>query len=128
MPSRIPREDACYVGGAMPTLVLYSAEPVVQLPKFELVAGRPSTCTGWEFVPGLTFSIVDGPGTFGLLVDGITHPDEADERFDWLGAVDRAGGAVVVVVDPRSTTHDWASLAESGRARGGFVPVIRRSG
>ncbi|WP_327586606.1 hypothetical protein OHA25_06045 [Nonomuraea sp. NBC_00507] len=128
MPSCVPREDARYFGGALPTLVLYSAEPIVQLPTFRLVSGRPSTCVGWEFIPGVTFSMVEGPGRFRLMVEGITHRDEADERFAWLCAVDRAGGAVVAAVDGHNETFSWAALAESGRARGGYMPVIRRSG
>jgi hypothetical protein len=109
-------------------LVVCSAEPIVQLPRFRLVSGRPATCTGWEFIPGVTFSMIEGPGRFRLMVEGITHEDEADARFAWLGAVERAGGAVVAVVDSHSETYSWASLAESGQARGGYVPVIRRSG
>jgi hypothetical protein len=109
-------------------MILYSAEPVVQLPRFRLVSGRPSTCAGWEFVPGVTFSMVEGPGRFLLMVEGITHRDEAEERFAWLGAVDRAGGAVVVVIDSHGSAPEWAALAEEGRARGGYMPVVRRSG
>ncbi|MGP3960894.1 hypothetical protein ACTWPT_33285 [Nonomuraea sp. 3N208] len=75
----------------------------------------------------MTFSMIEGPGRFRLMVEGITHGDEADARFAWLGAVDRAGGAVVAVVDAHSETYSWVTLADSGRARGGYVPVIRRS-
>ncbi|WP_211370756.1 hypothetical protein, partial [Nonomuraea turkmeniaca] len=112
MPSCVPREDARYFGGAIPTLVLHSAEPIVQLPRFRLVHGRPSTCAGWEFIPGVTFSMVEGPGRFLLMVEGITHRDEVDERFAWLNAVDRAGGAVVAVVGAHSETYSWIALAE----------------
>lgn len=128
MPSCVAREDARHVDGVIPTLLLYSAEPVVQLPRFRLVSGRPHTCAGWELTPGVTFSMVRGPGRFRLMVEGIAHRDEADERFAWLSAVDRAGGAVVAVVGSRSPRCDWAALEEGGRARGGYIPVIRRSG
>lgn len=93
-----------------------------------MVSGRPSTCSGWEFIPGVTFSLLQGPGRFRLMVEGITHRDEADERFAWLSAVDHAGGAVVVVADSCSGTCEWVALADSGRARGGYMPVLRHSG
>ncbi len=102
----------------------------MQLPSFRLLpGGRPSTCSGWELIPGVTFSMVEGPGRFRLMVEGITHRDEVDERFAWLSAVDRAGGAVVVVIHSLDTpyAYEWGALAESGRARGGYMPVIRRS-
>ncbi|QYC37797.1 hypothetical protein Nocox_00805 [Nonomuraea coxensis DSM 45129] len=110
-------------------MVLLSAGPVVQLPRFRLVGdGRPATCSGYVLTPGVTFSLVEGPGRFRLMVEGITHHDEADGRFAWLRQVERAGGAVVAVVDRRGVPHDWAGLAASGRARGGYVPIVRRAG
>ncbi|MFJ2034243.1 hypothetical protein [Streptosporangium sp. NPDC087985] len=128
MPSRIPREDARYLGGTVPMLVLVSAAPVEQLPVFQLDAGRPLPCGGWQFLAGLAVSVVDGPGDSGILVEGIAHPDEAEERFAWMGAVDHAGGAVVLVVDSHSPVYDWDVLASSGKAQGGFVSAIQRSG
>ncbi|MEV4291789.1 hypothetical protein AB0K40_40325 [Nonomuraea bangladeshensis] len=127
MPACVPREDACCLGGAVPTMVLRAAAPVVQLPRFRLVGdGRPATCSGFVLTPGVTFALVEGPGRFRLLVEGITHLDEADGRFAWLGHVERAGGAVIAVVDRRDVAHDWAGLAADGRARGGYVPIVRR--
>ncbi|MBF8189440.1 hypothetical protein ITP53_27630 [Nonomuraea sp. K274] len=128
MPSCVPREDARYLGSPRPTLALYSRQPILQLPRFRFVSGRPSVCTGWEFVPGVTFTILKSPGKFSLLVEGITHPDETDERFAWLNAVDRAGGAVVLAVNTLGLTCDWESLTSSPDVRGGFIPIIRRSG
>ena len=55
-------------------------------------------------------------------------PEEAEERFAWLEAVDRAGGAVVLVIDSRSAADDWAVMAEGGKALGGFVPAVQRDG
>ncbi|MEV5557220.1 hypothetical protein AB0L44_26490 [Nonomuraea wenchangensis] len=129
MPACIPREDALLLGGAVPTMVLRAAEPVVQLPRFRLTGnGRPATCSGCVLTPGVTFSLVEGPGRFRLLVEGITHHDEADGRFAWLGHVERAGGAVIAVVGRWDAAYDWAGLAAGGRARGGYVPIVRRAG
>ncbi|MGW2146732.1 hypothetical protein ACWCOT_20675 [Nonomuraea bangladeshensis] len=109
-------------------MVLRAAAPVVQLPRFRLVGdGRPATCSGFVLTPGVTFALVEGPGRFRLLVEGITHLDEADGRFAWLGHVERAGGAVIAVVDRRDVAHDWAGLAADGRVRGGYVPIVRRA-
>ncbi|MGW0807146.1 hypothetical protein [Nonomuraea sp. NPDC002799] len=127
MPSRVPREHVRHLGGAIPTLVLYSAEPIVQFPIFRLSTGRPAVCTGWTFRAGLTVSIINGPGTFELLVDGISEPDEVDMGLAWSNAVERAGGAVVMVVDRRCMTFDWTAAAGTGRVRGGFVPAMRKS-
>ncbi|MCK2214429.1 hypothetical protein MF672_011595 [Actinomadura sp. ATCC 31491] len=127
MPSWIPREDVRCFGGALPAMVLYSPEPVVQLPRFRLVGnGRPAACPGYEITPGVTFCLIEGPGRFRLMVEGIGHRDEADGRFAWLGFVARAGGAVVAVVDKRFPTCDFTIMAGEGRARGGYVPVVRR--
>ncbi|MEW9555960.1 hypothetical protein [Nonomuraea sp. NPDC050783] len=129
MPSWIPREDARCFGGALPSLVLYSAEPVVQLPRFRLVGGgRPAVCSGYAFTPGVTFCMIEGPGRFRLMVEGITHRDEADDRFVWLGLVERAGGVVLAVVDSRDPARGWAELAQDERVRGGYVAIHRRSG
>jgi hypothetical protein len=62
-----------------------------------------------------------------MLIEGITRPDEAEERFAWLSAVDRAGGAVVLVVDSHDPPYVWATLAGDGKARGGFVPAVQRA-
>ncbi|MEU6713813.1 hypothetical protein ABZ897_20255 [Nonomuraea sp. NPDC046802] len=128
MPSHIPREHARHLHGAIPTLVLYSAEPIVQLPLFRLFGSRPATCVGWEFVSGLTASMINGPGRFELLVEGVSHPDELDEALAWNASVERAGGAAVLVVDARCMTFDWAVAADGGRARGGFVRTSKRAG
>ncbi|GAA3440765.1 hypothetical protein [Planomonospora venezuelensis] len=128
MPLYIPRENTGYLGGAVPTLVLVSTDPVEKLPVFQLDAGRPLPCDGWCILAGLTASVVDGPDDAGIFVDGMTSPEEAEERFAWLEAVDRAGGAVVLVVDSHSTVDDWAALAAGGKAQGGFVPAVQRTG
>ncbi|MGW3351626.1 hypothetical protein ACWDA3_50730 [Nonomuraea rubra] len=126
MPSLISRENAFHLNGSRPTLVLVSAEPVEQLPVFELGSGEPSVCPGWQLVAGLAVSVVDGPGEAGFLVDGLVSPDRVEERFTWLRAVDRAGGAVVAVVGSREQAQDWVTVAGAGGVRGGFVPLAER--
>ncbi|MGS2647712.1 hypothetical protein [Streptosporangium sp. LJ11] len=128
MPLYIPREDVSYLGGAVPMLVLVSTGPIERLPVLRLDAGRPLPCEGWQLLAGLTASVVDGPGDSGIFVEGIVGPEEAEERFAWLEAVDRAGGAVVLVVDSRSAVDDWAVMAEGEKALGGFVPAVQRDG
>ncbi|MDA0638218.1 hypothetical protein OUY22_32835 [Nonomuraea sp. MCN248] len=128
MPLYIHRENTGYLGGAIPTLVLVSTDPVEKLPVFQLDAGRPLPCEGWQILAGLTASVVDGPGDSGIFVDGMASPEETEERFAWLEAVDRAGGAVVLVVDSHSAVDDWPTLAEDGKAQGGFVPAVQRTG
>lgn len=127
MPLYIPRVDASYLAGAVPVLVLVSTEQVERLPVFRLDAGRPLPCEGWQILAGLTASVVDGPGDSGIFVEGIARPEEAEERFAWLEAVDRSGGAVVLVVDSHSAVDDWAALADDEKARGGFVPAVQRT-
>ncbi|WP_405142483.1 hypothetical protein OG589_34710 [Sphaerisporangium sp. NBC_01403] len=112
----------------MPALVLVSTDPIEMLPVFQLDADRPLPCDGWQLLAGLTVSVVDGPGDSGMLVEGVIRPDEAEERTAWLDAVDHAGGAVVLVVDSQSPVDDWAALAGSGKARGGFVSAVQRAG
>ncbi|MEV4105942.1 hypothetical protein AB0J42_37390 [Nonomuraea sp. NPDC049649] len=128
MPLHIRREDALHLDGAVPTLVLVSADPVERLPVFQLDAGRPVPCAGWQILANLTTSVVDGPDDAGIFVEGMRSPQEVDERFAWLEAVDRAGGAVVLVVDSQGAVDDWAALAAGGKARGGFVPAVQRGG
>ncbi|MDP9849540.1 hypothetical protein [Streptosporangium lutulentum] len=72
--------------------------------------------------------MVDGPGESGIFVECIVRPEEAEERFAWLEAVDRAGGAVVLVIDSRSAVDDWVVMAEGGKALGGFVSAAQRDG
>ncbi|AWS42560.1 hypothetical protein [Streptosporangium sp. 'caverna'] len=128
MPLCIPREDVSYLGGVVPMLVLVSTDPIERLPVFRLDAGRPLPCEGWQLLAGLTASVVDGPGESGIFVEGIIRPEEAEERFAWLEAVDHAGGAVVLVIDSRSAVDDWGVMAEGGKALGGFVPAVQRDG
>ncbi|MFI6744287.1 hypothetical protein ACIBI9_66500 [Nonomuraea sp. NPDC050451] len=111
----------------MPTLALVSADPIEQLPVLELHAGKPSVCVGWQLLAGFTVSVMDGPGDAGIFIDGMARPDEAEARFAWLSAVDRAGGAVVLVVDSHDQAHDWVTLAGLGTTRGGFVPAVQRA-
>lgn len=128
MPLYIRREDASYLGGAVPVLVLVSTDPIGRLPVFRFNVGRPLPCEDWRLLAGPTASVVDGPGDSGIFVEGIARPEEAEERFAWLEAVDRAGGAVVLVVDSHGAVDDWAALADGGKARGGFVPAVQRTG
>ncbi|MCA2180074.1 hypothetical protein LDL08_28220 [Nonomuraea glycinis] len=90
----------------MPTLSLVSADPVEQLPAFELNGGAPSACDGWQLLAGFTVSVVDGPGDVGIFIDGMASPDGTAARFAWLSAVDHVGGAVVLVVDSHEPVHD----------------------
>lgn len=126
MPLYISREDAGYLGAPVPMLVLVSTEQIERLPVFQLDAGSPLPCEDWRLLAGLTASVVDGPGDSGIFVEGIARPEEAEERFAWLEAVDRSGGAVVLVIDSHSAVDDWAALADGGKARGGFVPAVQR--
>ncbi|GGT10770.1 hypothetical protein GCM10010156_78340 [Planobispora rosea] len=128
MPLYIRREDASYLANALPALVLVSTDPIERLPVFQLDAGRPLPCEGWQILAGLTASVVDGPGDCGIFVEGIAHPKEAEERFAWLEAVNHAGGAVVLVVNSHSAVDDWAALADGEKAWGGFVPAVQRTG
>ncbi|MEU5859945.1 hypothetical protein ABZ815_02140 [Nonomuraea sp. NPDC047529] len=127
MPLYISREDAGYLGGAVPILVLVSTEPVERLPIFQLDAGRPLPCEGWQILAGLTVSVVDGPDGSGIFVEGVVRPEEAEERLAWLEAMDQAGGAVVLVVDSHVPVDNWTALADGGKARGGFVPMVHRT-
>ncbi|MFG1680748.1 hypothetical protein ACGFNP_11320 [Nonomuraea sp. NPDC049269] len=50
MPLYIPREDAGYLSGAVPMLVLVSTELIERIPVFQLDAGRPLPCEGWQIL------------------------------------------------------------------------------
>lgn len=127
MPLYLPRENASYLDGAVPTLVLVSSDPVEGLPLLRLRSDTPLPCEGWRLLAGLTASVVDGPGDAGIFVQGAASPEEADKLLAWLDAVDRAAGAVVLVVHPNTPLDSWAALANDGRTRGGFVPAMQRS-
>src|SRR5690606_14429699 len=126
MPFHIPRENTRYIDGTVPTLLLTSDEPVERLPVFNLDAGEPPRCDGWQFLTGMTVMVIDGPEEAGLLIEGIAHPEEAEERLAWLDSVERAGGAVVLGAAAHPPPDDWPALANSGKARGGFAPQIGR--
>ncbi|MER7129892.1 hypothetical protein [Streptosporangium saharense] len=126
MPLYIPRENTSYLRGAVPTLVLVSADSIERLPTFWLDAGRPSPCENWQIFVGLTASVIDGPGDSRIFIEGIVRPEEAEKRFAWLEAVDHAGGVIVLVVDSHDAADDWAALADGRKTRGGFMPAVPR--
>ncbi|MEV5407287.1 hypothetical protein AB0K60_00405 [Thermopolyspora sp. NPDC052614] len=128
MPLYIPRENAGYLDGAVPTLLLVSPGPVERFPLPRLDAGTPLPCAGWRLLAGLTALVVDGPGDAGIFVEGAVHPEDVGRRCAWLDAVDRAGGAVVLVVDSHVPPEDWAAMADGGRTWGGFVPAVSGRG
>lgn len=105
-------------------LVLVSADAIGWLPVFQVDEGRPSFCEGWRVLAGLTASVVDGPDDRGFFVEGVARPEEVEGRVAWLEAVERAGGAVVLVVDSHVAVDDWTG----GQARGGFVRAVDRTG
>ena len=117
----LPRENARYVLGPVPLLVIGDAPIHAPLPPLHAPEGRMPTCQGWQIMAKLTLCVVDGPGDAGCLIPTLTTPDQAEDMAEWCAAVAGAGGAVVVSVPQLPSELDWDELFTGGIARGGFV-------
>ncbi|MDQ1009762.1 hypothetical protein QFZ82_004247 [Streptomyces sp. V4I23] len=119
----LPRHNAHFVMGPTPLLLLGGAPVHEFLPPLHAPDGRVPLCDGWQLMPRLTMTVVDGPGDAGCLVQGAQAEDEAEEMSAWCSAVEQAGGAVVLSLDTLPDDLDWPALLTDGRAHGGFVPA-----
>jgi hypothetical protein len=72
---------------------------------------------GWQLLPRMTMTVVDGPDDFGFLV--AVQPTQSDEQAIWIDAAVRHGGATVLFTRPPGTED-----LDSDRIRGGFVRIV----
>ncbi|MER5864387.1 hypothetical protein [Kitasatospora sp. NPDC002040] len=127
----LPREKAHFVLADTPLLLLDGAPVHDALPLLHAPDGEMPSCSGWSVAALATMCVVDGPGDAGCLIPGLAaaEPDPAAALAAlsaWSGAVDRAGGAVVVsmqVLPANLALLDWPGILTGGIARGGFVPA-----
>ncbi|MFF3563047.1 hypothetical protein ACFYXS_23680 [Streptomyces sp. NPDC002574] len=120
------RENTHFVLGPVPLLLLAQAPIHDGLPVLDAPGGAMPSCPEWRIMPRLTMSVVDGPGDAGCLVQGARSQEEAADMARWCGAVEQAGGAVVVSLDSFDALPeeiDWDELFTDGRSRGGFVAM-----
>ncbi|MCU7822350.1 hypothetical protein [Kitasatospora sp. DSM 101779] len=124
----LPPENAHFVTGPVPPLLLLGAAPVhTGLPALaDGPDGAMPVCVGWTLVPSLVMCVVDGPGGAGCVIPTLTAPGDPEEAAHidaWCAAVEEAGGAVVVSLDAMPEQVDWAEVFGGDTARGGFVPL-----
>ncbi|MBL1085705.1 hypothetical protein JK359_27705 [Streptomyces actinomycinicus] len=125
-------ENALFVRGATPVLLLADAPVHDALPLLSAPDGAVPLCEGWNIVPRLTLCVVDGPGDHGLVVPTIAVPvvggaDDAttpSDMGDWCADAEQAGGAVVLSLGHLPEALDWSALLSSGTACGGFMPAL----
>ncbi|WP_326687950.1 MULTISPECIES: hypothetical protein [unclassified Streptomyces] len=117
----LPRENVRFVSGSTPVLLLEGAPINEALPVLRVADGVMPACEGWQVDAKLTMSVVDGPGDAGCLVQGARSAEEAEEMSAWCGAVEEAGGAVVISLGTLPEQLDWDHLFSSGQSRGGFM-------
>ncbi|MGW3248761.1 hypothetical protein [Streptomyces sp. NPDC001070] len=123
----LPRENAHFVHGPVPLVLLGGAPVHTSLPPLHAPGGRMPTCDGWSIAARLTLCLIDGPGDAGCVVPTLPPSEEPDAIGAWCDGVARAGGAVVVSLDelPSEVDEpDWEGLFTGGRARGGFVHAM----
>lgn len=119
----LTRDKTHFALGPVPFLLLAGAPIHSGLPALHAPEGRMPSCPEWRIMPRLTMSVVDGPGEAGCLVQGARSQEEAEDMAQWCGAVEQAGGAVVVSLDALPEDIDWDELLTNGRSRGGFVAM-----
>lgn len=121
-------ENALFVRGATPVLLLAGASVHDALPGLTAPDGQMPLCAGWGVVPKLTLCVVDGPGEYGLMVPSLAAPvldaGGTGGMGAWCEDAERAGGAVVLSVDRIPEVLDWDHLLGSGTSRGGFVRIM----
>ncbi|MEV6208841.1 hypothetical protein [Kitasatospora sp. NPDC051914] len=123
----LPLENARFVTGPVPPLLLLGATPVhAALPPLNGPGEGLPVCEGWTPVPSLIMCVVDGPGEAGCVIPALTapgDPEEAEHIDAWCAAVEEAGGAVVVSLDAMPEQVDRAEVFGGDASRGGFVPL-----
>ncbi|MEW1908023.1 hypothetical protein AB0442_06120 [Kitasatospora sp. NPDC085895] len=124
----LPPENARFVTGPVPPLLLLGAAPVHSvLPALsEGPDGRLPVCEGWTLIPSLIMCVVDGPGGAGCVIPTLTAPGDPEEAAyidAWCAEVAEAGGAVVVSLDAMPEQVDRAEVFGGDAARGGFVAL-----
>lgn len=117
----IPRENALFVPGATPLLLISGATIHETLPALHSPDGTVPSCEGWHIVAKLTFCVVDGPSGSGCVVAGATTAEEAEDMAAWCAAVEQAHGAVVISLEELPQSLDLNHLLTSGQSRGGFM-------
>ena len=120
----IPRENALFLPGPMPVLLMSGAPVHELLPVVHAPDGNVPICEGWHIVAKLTFCVVDGPGESGCVIAGATTAEEAQETAAWCDAVEQVHGAVVLSLPELPRSLDWERLLTDGRSRGGFMPSL----
>ncbi|WP_327085912.1 hypothetical protein OIE66_26670 [Nonomuraea sp. NBC_01738] len=124
MPLHIDRRDSRHMHGEPPSLILVSPDAAALFPPFDLAGGEPCRCEGWQMYAGLAASRITTAEGRDLRVEGIAYVGEIEDRYQWIAAVSRIGGAVVLCVRRQTAAYDWPALAEEGATRGGFVPLV----
>ncbi len=117
----VTRDNARFVEGSTPLLMIAGAPVHDALPKLERGSAAMPVLEGWSLHPSLTMCVVDGPGGRGCLVAGAFEPDTMDEMTTWIESAHRAGGAVVVSVAsiPGDDLSDLTT--DAPHSHGGFV-------
>ncbi|ACU77335.1 hypothetical protein Caci_8512 [Catenulispora acidiphila DSM 44928] len=116
----VPRENARFVLGPMPLLVVGEARVHAELPRLVAPEGRVPVCDGWQLMAGLTVCVLDGP-IGGCLIPTMAESGDVQGMAAWCDAVAQNGGGVVVSLPQIPDEFDWDEIFGGGRARGGFV-------
>jgi hypothetical protein len=116
----LPRENARFVLGPMPLLVVGDAPVHKELPELVAPEGRVPVCEGWKLMAGLTVCVLDGP-LGGCLIPTLAAAGDVEGMASWCDAVAQHGGGVVVSLPEIPEDFDWDEIFGGGRARGGFV-------
>ncbi|MEY9933751.1 hypothetical protein ABH926_008411 [Catenulispora sp. GP43] len=117
----LPRENARFVLGPMPLLVLGEAPMHAEFPALASLEGLLPTCDSWKLMAGYSVCVLDGPDG-GCLIPTLGGPEGVQGVLAWRDAVEQNGGAVVVSLPEIPDEFDWDAIFGGGRrARGGFV-------
>lgn len=116
----LPRENARFVLGPMPLLVVGRAPVHQELPLLVAPEGRVPVCDGWQLMAGLTVCVLDGP-VGGCLIPTLAAAGDVEGMAAWCDSVAQNGGGVVVSLPEIPEDFDWDEIFGGGRARGGFV-------
>ncbi|MEY9907948.1 hypothetical protein ABIA35_004180 [Catenulispora sp. MAP12-49] len=117
----LPRENARFMLGPMPLLVLADAPMHAEFPELASLDGLLPTCDGWTLMAGFSVCVLDGADG-GCLIPTMGQPDGVQGAVAWRDAVEQNGGAVVVSLPAIPDEFDWDAIFGGGwRARGGFV-------
>ncbi|MDL4773803.1 hypothetical protein [Actinomadura xylanilytica] len=120
----VTRENVTYAAEPIPHLVVVAPPHMDALPPLTVRDGVVSNCAGWNLAARLAFSVVDGPGEAGFMVQGANGQRDAKVMLQWLEAVDKAGGALVIALESQPQDLSLEHLVAIPNARGGSVPFL----